>query len=114
MDEPKEQAKAAKKAAKARAKALKKLSPTTHDPSPSAAEASALRPTSAERPSTPSERSAAAAERQVRLQMYRVWIAVAVGLVTLMGLFLHLRSRGDAGRANAPSHNASTATNESP
>ena len=80
MDESKQEAKAAKKTAKADVKTQKKLTKRTDVPPPSATDAS---PSSADQSRTAAERSAAAAERQVRLQTYRVWIAVVVGLVAL-------------------------------
>ena len=88
MDDPKKAAKAAKKAAKAQAKLEKKLTkggaePVAAQPGSTAAP---LPATEEQRP-TPAERSAAAAERQVQLQKYRVWLAIIAALIAL-GAFL--------------------------
>jgi hypothetical protein len=81
MSDPKDQSKATKKIAKAQAKAVKKLNN---------AQATATSPPSspvAANPLSPAERSAQAAEAQVRLQKRRVWIALIgslIGLITLI------------------------------
>ena len=87
MGEAKDAAKAAKKAAKAEKKRQKKA------PTESPAETPAPDPAPAPAPSTvlesgptPAERSAAAAERQVRLQRYRVWLALITAIVAAAAL----------------------------
>jgi hypothetical protein len=78
--------KTAKKLAKARLKEAKKRAAAEATPAPSA---------QIEKPSaggpTPAERSAAAAERQVRLQRLRVIIALAATIVGLLTLLLTTR-----------------------
>jgi hypothetical protein len=92
MDESKEAAKAAKKAAKAEAKARKKLGKEMDASPQSATAVPPPPPPSVDEGKTPAERAAEAAERQVRLQTYRVWIAVVVGLIGLGTLFITLIS----------------------
>ncbi|MCG8408293.1 MAG: hypothetical protein MI923_24090 [Phycisphaerales bacterium] len=80
MSDSKEEAKQIKKTAKAESKSLKKMTQAQADPAPSndPTETTGL---------TPAERSAAAAERQVRLQHFRVWLALAaviVGVITIL------------------------------
>ena len=106
MDESKEEAKIAKKAAKAAAKAQKKAS-VQMDSAPPHEVVEPLPSTGAtkEEPS-PAERSAAAAERQVRLQTYRVLIAVVVALVALATLILTTRPLWQRPPADVPADNA--------
>ncbi len=82
MSNSKDVSKAAKKAAKAHAKIEKKTGaamPTSHGEAakPSAPLAGQL---------SPAERSAAAAERQVVFQKYRVWLAFLMATIALAGL----------------------------
>lgn len=90
--------KAAKKAAKTEAKRLKKAA---KDRSPSAAPA----PPRADQPSAgpnPAERSAAAAERQVKLQERRVfWSALGV-IVALAALLVSILLWSGSRKASAP------------
>lgn len=103
MSEQKDVAKAAKKAAKSRAKLDKKLSKEQHGT------ASQDQPGVPPEPeSTPAERSAAAAERQVRLQRFRVWISLTAALIALATLLVTFRpweffSRPEPAPAAAPS-----------
>ena len=93
MDDPKKAAKAAKKAAKAQAKLDKKaakeapLVGTVDVVQPGAAPSAPApvkpSPPGAKLGPTPAERSAAAAERQVQLQRYRVWLGILAVLVAL-------------------------------
>ena len=69
MDGPKHAAKQAKKQAKADLKRQKKLSGSVGSAAPN-----------------PAERSAAAAERQVALQRFRVWLALVMALVAVTAL----------------------------
>lgn len=81
MSESYDPAKAVKKAAKAQAKAAKKLNKATAPATPHPSD-----PTDSNSLS-PAERSAQAAEQQVRLQKRRVWIALIgaiIGLATLV------------------------------
>lgn len=69
----KESSKTAKKEAKTRAKLEKKL-----------ARAGTQAATDSRSSPTPAERSAAAAERQVILQKYRVWLAATVAVMAIV------------------------------
>jgi len=109
MDESKQEAKAAKKAAKADVKTQKKLTKRTDVPPPSATDAP---PSSADQSRTAAERSAAAAERQVRLQTYRVWIGVVVGLIALATLLVTLKFGKWGSAADIPPNNTSTTPRE--
>lgn len=88
MGDSKDDAKAAKKAAKAATKQQKKSagSPETLAPvgeQPSRPESTATSTSGSTVPPTPAERSAIAAERQVRLQRLRVYLALAALFVAL-------------------------------
>lgn len=86
MSEQKDAAKAAKKAAKSRAKINKKLSKEQRGAPPTEACTAPRDPGP-----TPAERSAAAAERQVRLQRFRVWISLTAALIALATLLVTFR-----------------------
>ena len=93
MGDPKETAKAAKKAAKAQAKIEKKSrAQTDGNVAPEAASVSAVPPESTPGGLAPAERAAAAAERQVKLQTYRVWITIFAALIALAGVFATIKS----------------------
>ncbi len=88
-------AKSAKKATKARLKIEKKAAKAATKKAPPGATAAA---STIERPPervpagpSPAERSAAAAERQVRLQHWRVFLAVAGVIVALVTLLLTIK-----------------------
>ena len=86
MDDSKNASKSAKKAAKAQAKAAKKLAKgAVGEPGSSVAD-TPTGSTTTKSGRTPAERAALAAERQVRLQSYRVWLAVATALIALIAL----------------------------
>jgi len=85
MDDAKDAAKEAKKAAKAQVKLQKKLAKKGAESA--RADASRIPASSGatvESGTTPAERSAAAAERQIVLQRYRVWISLLVALLALV------------------------------
>ena len=115
-DADKKAAKAEKKAAKAQAKLEKKLGKTGAEGGPQGAAASERAPAAggapvaegapvvggtravdvaarAAEPSgpTPAERSAAAAERQVALHKYRMWISLIAALIALATLIATVR-----------------------
>ena len=113
-DEAKREAKIAKKAAKAAAKAQKK-SLTQSESAPPVGRKDSPPPTESEgKRLSAAERSAAAAERQVRLQMYRVLIAVVVALVGLATLIVTLRPLLGPPSADEPADNAAAVTPSAP
>jgi hypothetical protein len=104
MSESADRHKTAKKEAKAELKRQKKLG---------------LQQAAAERPgATPNassmqgiraaERSAAAAERQVRLQQLRVWLALATALIAFLTLLATIRPWERLQRPDAPDAETST------
>lgn len=84
MIHPTGDTKADKKAGKAEAKREKKLAKAQMVSTPTPA-------TDSPAASSPGERSAAAAERQVKLQQYRVWLALAMVFVGLTTLFFTIQ-----------------------
>jgi len=98
MTEQNEDAKVAKKAAKAELKRRKKLGKTNDvlrtgipsDTTSTGQMGAGEQPAEASHP-TAAERSAAAAERQVRLQRLRVAIAFATGFIALATLLVALK-----------------------
>jgi hypothetical protein len=113
-DEAKREAKIAKKAAKAAAKAQKKSLAQSESASPIESKEPPPPVASGENGLSPAERSAAAAERQVRLQTYRVLIAVVVALVTLATLIVTTRPFWQAPSGDEPSDNAAAVTPSAP
>jgi hypothetical protein len=81
MPESKEQAKAAKKLAKAQAKALKKGRAQPPDSGSKPDDPAGL---------TPAERSARAAEQQLAVRRWQMWIALAMMLVALTTFIVRL------------------------
>ena len=99
MTDPKEQAKFAKKSAKAAAKAIKKtgqaggesdVAPPESTLQELAAASSAHQGGQTAAPSTPSpaERSAAAAERQLRYTRVRMWVGILALIATIITVLL--------------------------
>ena len=103
MGKPKDAAKAAKKAAKTDAKLQKKLAKSgAGAPGSSSSDASSA-PVATGSGSTPAERSAVAAERQAKLQQYRVWLGLAMALITLITLLATVQPWKYLGTPEAPS-----------
>ena len=92
MDDAKDAAKEAKKAAKAQVKRQKKLAKKCAESA--GADAPQVLPpsdTTVESGPTPAERSAAAAERQLSLQRYRVWISLVIALIALVSFLITVK-----------------------
>ena len=81
MPESKEQAKAAKKLAKAQTKAIKKGRAVPPGRSPESTDAAGP---------TPAERSAKAAEQQLAIRRWQMWIALTMMLVALTAFIVRL------------------------
>ena len=109
MNDNSSKIKAAKKAAKAELKALKKQAKVE---AVTPAEKTSVEQTTGR---TPAERSAAAAEKQVRLQRFRVLIgilAVLVGLATLLVTVKPWRWNSNSDAQQEPPNAAETAAPE--
>ena len=105
MDESKQKNKLEKKAGKAEAKLQKKMTKAgISHPLPTNTPDAA--PGGQDGP-TPAERSALAAERQVRLQKYRVGIALAAALLMLAGFLATVRPWEYLQKAQPPNAEAS-------
>jgi hypothetical protein len=94
MSDAKEEAKAKKKLAKEQSKAAKKLAKVeekTHETPHAASSTSMPAPAPISDGISPAERSARAAEQQVRLQRFRVWFAFLTVLLTLATILITLR-----------------------
>lgn len=92
MDDAKDAAKEAKKAAKAQAKLQKKLAKKgVESACADAPQAPPPSGTAVESGPTPAERSAAAAERQISLQRYRVWISLLIALIALVTFLITVK-----------------------
>lgn len=90
MSESADRHKLAKKEAKAELKRQKKQHKLGTQPA--VAERPAATPNAPSPPGiSPAERSAAAAERQVRLQQHRVWLALATALIAILTLLATIR-----------------------
>ncbi len=90
MSDAKEQAKAKKKQAKEQVKAAKKQA-KVEEKMPRVPPAAAPATTLTDDGPSPAERSAQAAEKQVRLQHLRVWFAFFTVLLTLAALLITIK-----------------------
>ena len=81
MPDSKEESKASKKLAKAQAKALKKGRAAQPDPGPQHLDTAGP---------TPAERSAKAAENQLAVRRWQMWIALAMVLVAITAFIVRL------------------------
>lgn|GEM_PF-2148012 len=110
MGDAKEESKRQKKAIKAEQKQVKKLGKAGVDSPvssrPSAADVQTGR--------TPAERSAAAAERQVKLQKLRVFIALIAVLIALAGFLITVRPWQYLGPRTQPAGEASSSPRPAP
>jgi len=92
MDDAKDAAKEAKKAAKTQAKLQKKLAKKGAESARAdAPQIPASSGAAVESGPTPAERSAAAAERQIALQRYRVWISLLIALIAVVSFLITVK-----------------------
>lgn len=110
MDKSKDATKAAKKAAKAQAKLQKKLTKVGGGQAGTEPTEAVVAPrASTDSGPTPAERSAAAAERQVRLQRYRVWFAFLMVFVAVATFLVAVKPWTLLNSSDPPSEASPTA-----
>ena len=108
MADPHNRVKAAKKAAKAQAKAQKKLAKKGGLEQKVEPHGVGAPPQATDSNLSAAERSARAAERQMVLQQYRVWISLVIALIALASFLVTVRPWKWLGESEPPSPPAAT------